>query len=212
MGPEKSSPVPNTRLGASFSPRALFSGLIVFLLLHIFACAAGHQETAPGLEPPAGSGMVPSVPFYPQLDFQCGPASLAGVLNYHGAAVSPDEIARAIYRKGVRGTLSLDMVLYARDQGFSAEFYRGSFEDIVASVDACVPLVVMVDLGLGPVSASHYMVVVGYTREGVVVNSGEDQKKLMAWKSFLRGWARASRWTLRVAPRGHEQGINRGME
>lgn len=208
MEPQKSSPVPSAPSRASFPPRSLFAGLVVLLLLHLLACAAGHREAAP-----AGSGMIQGVPFYPQLDYQCGPASLAGVLNYYRAALSPDEIARAIYRKrGVRGTLSLDMVLYARDRGFSAEFYRGSVGDIVASVDAGAPLVVMVDLGLGPVSASHYMVVVGYTREGVVVNSGEDQKKLMAWKSFLPGWDRSSRWTLRVLPKGYEEKIKKGME
>ncbi|NIW44576.1 MAG: hypothetical protein GWN30_07355, partial [Gammaproteobacteria bacterium] len=63
------------------------------------------------------------VPFFPQLDYQCGPASLAGVLNYYGDHVGPDEIAEAIYRENIRGTVSLDMVLYVRKRGFASTWY-----------------------------------------------------------------------------------------
>ena len=161
-------------------------------------CAAGPDNVTSGVSQSIGSGRVNKVPFYPQVSFQCGPASLAGVLNFFGEGVTPDEIAEAIFRRDIRGTVTLDMVLYARRRGFFAEWYNGSVDDIRRSVDGSVPLIVMVDLGFAGVPKNHFMVVVGYTPEGVIANSGKTREKLISWKAFLARWNRTKRWALRI--------------
>jgi ABC-type bacteriocin/lantibiotic exporter with double-glycine peptidase domain len=163
-------------------------------------CTAGPGTGAPDSPTAIGSGKVERVPFYPQLSYQCGPACLAGVLNFYGDGVTPNEIGEAIFRKHIRGTVTLDMVLYARNRGFSARWYSGSVDDIRRSVDQGVPLIVMVDLGFANVSNNHYMVVVGYRPEGVIAHSAKTPEELITWKHFLTRWDRTQRWTLRIEP------------
>jgi hypothetical protein len=176
----------------------LASAFALFSLFIFQGCAAGPDNVTSEVSPSIGSGRVDKVPFYPQVSFQCGPASLAGVFNFFGEGVTPDEIAEAIFRRDIRGTVTLDMVLYARKRGFFAEWYNGSVDDIRRSVDERVPLIVMVDLGFASVSKNHFMVVVGYTPEGVIANSGKIREKLIPWKAFLARWNRTKRWALRI--------------
>ena len=183
------------------APQLLFRLALAFVLFSFIifqGCAAGPDNATSEVSPSIGSGKVNKVPFYPQVSFQCGPASLAGVLNFFGEGVTPDEIAEAIFRRDICGTVTLDMVLYARKRGFFAEWYNGSVGDIRRSVDERVPLIVLVDLGFASVSKNHFMVVVGYTPEGVIANSGKTREKLIPWKTFLARWNRTKRWALRI--------------
>jgi hypothetical protein len=187
------TPIRALHLLARLVPALVLSSLIIFQ-----GCAAGPDIVASEVSASIGSGKVDKVPFYPQVSFQCGPASLAGVLNFFGEGVTPDEIAEAVFRKDIRGTVTLDMVLYARKRGFLAEWYNGSVDDIRRSVDDGVPLIVMVDFGFANVRKNHYMVVVGYTPEGVIANSGKTREKLISWDYFLARWDRTKRWALRI--------------
>jgi len=183
------------------APQLLFRlapAFVLFSLIIFQGCAAGPDTVTSEISPSIGSGRVDKVPFYPQVSFQCGPASLAGVLNFFGEDVTPDEIAEAIFRTDVRGTVTLDMVLYARKRGFLAEWYNGSVDDMRRSIDERAPLIVMVDLGFASIRKNHFMVVVGYTPEGVIANSGKTRQKLIPWKTFLACWNRTKRWTLRI--------------
>jgi len=172
---------------------------VLFLLLVPLAGCAG---TLPGaFSPPAGAAQLANVPFFPQLDYQCGPASLAGVLNYYGKKITPEEVAQAIFRKNIRGTVTIDMVLYAREQDFAATWFSGSVGEIVEAIDNRSPLIVMVDYGFSVISRNHYMVVVGYDPRGIVANSGTSRETHILWSDFLPIWERAKRWTLRIEPK-----------
>lgn len=162
------------------------------------ACAAAAPE---GFVPPSGGRMLAGVPFHPQEDHQCGPSSLATVLNFLGDPASPEAIAAAIYRPGLRGTVSLDLALYPRTRGFSTRFFRGSAADVAAEIDAGRPLLVMIDYGFSGVHYFHYMVVTGYDAEGVRVNSGRDRDMRVSWGRFLSQWSGADDWALSVTRR-----------
>ena len=142
--------------------------------------------------------MIQNVPFHPQEEFQCGPASLAGVLNHWNINVSPEEIASEIYSKSAKGTLNIDMVLYAEKTGLKARQYRGSMEDIKNKIDSGYPLIVLVDEGVLVYQRNHFMVVVGYGEEGILANSGREQHKFIPFKEFLRSWERTKFWTLLI--------------
>lgn len=164
---------------------------MIFALL--LSCAATPDPTEFG-----ASHIIASVPFYPQQEYQCGPASLAGALNYWGVSISPEDIAAEIYSEAAGGTLDIDMVLFAKRKGLEARQYQGSLDDIKRNVKRGYPIIVLVDQGFWLYQQNHFMVVVGYNEKEIVVNSGEEQLKSIRLKDFLRSWKKTKHWTLLI--------------
>jgi ABC-type bacteriocin/lantibiotic exporter with double-glycine peptidase domain len=165
----------------------------MFLLLAFLCSCTTTQEISQ-------SHIIENVPFYPQTSYQCGPASLAGVLNYWGVMVSPDEIAGKIYSASARGTLDIDMVLYAQRKGLLVTQYEGNIEDVRKHIDFHHPLIVLVGYGFSLIQKDHFMVIVGYNDHGVIVNSGKDKEKFISETDFLKPWAKTKFWTLLIKP------------
>ena len=167
---------------------------LLLIFFFIYSCAGSPLKESGTVR------IIPNVPFYAQEVYQCGPASLAGVLNYWGLKISPGDIAGEIFSPAARGTLDMDMVFYAQKKGFEADQYTGSLEDLQKNVESRHPLIVLVDEGLWVYQKSHFMVVVGYGGGGLVVNSGKEQHKFIPRDHFLKIWERTKFWTLRIAP------------
>lgn len=142
--------------------------------------------------------LIDNIPFYPQEEYQCGPASLASVLNYWEVHVTPDDIAKEIYIESARGTLTIDMILYAQKKGLNASHYKASLEDLKKNIDSGYPVIVLVDYGISLYKVNHFMVVIGYNDYGVVVNSGKDKGKFISEKDFTKAWERTNYWTLLI--------------
>ena len=176
--------------------RRAFVSLCCCLLLT--ACATA---VPPRPSDAAKTRMISGVPFHPQEDFQCGPSSLATLLNFHGDPVTPEEIEHDIFRSDIRGTVTLDMGLYPRTRGFVSTFGRSSPEALVREIDSGHPAVVMVNEGFATIRKLHYMVVTGYDPEAVVVNSGRHEGMRLAWDDFLSTWEGADYWMLTISPK-----------
>ncbi|OHE59241.1 MAG: hypothetical protein A2Z47_07630 [Thermodesulfovibrio sp. RBG_19FT_COMBO_42_12] len=144
--------------------------------------------------------IIENVPFYPQETYQCGPASLAGVLNYWGINIIPDDVAKEIYSEAAGGTLNIDMILYAQRKGLNAIQYKGSTEDLKKNVESGYPVIVLVDHGFSVYQINHFMVVVGYNEHGLIVNSGKDKGKFISAEDFVNAWKKANFWTLLIKP------------
>jgi len=179
----------------NFLKIALFFYCSVLLLLSVTLFSCSTPERVRG-----GSGRVlEGVPFYPQERYQCGPASLASVLNYWGVNVSPEEIASDIYSKTAKGTLDIDMVSYVLGKGLEADIFAGGMDDITRSINEGHPLIVLVDYGFWVYQQNHFMVVVGYDSNGIIVNSGSEKLKFIASGDFLKLWEKTNFWTLSVS-------------
>lgn len=145
--------------------------------------------------------LIDGVPFFPQSRYQCGPASLAAVLNFYGDLIRPETISNEIYRQDIRGTVSLDLVLFARQHGFDARWFQGELRSIKTAIDKGKPIIVMVDKGIGFIRAYHFMVVIGYGEEVIIVNSGKSMAKQILWKTFSTEWKKTQNWMMLVTPK-----------
>jgi ABC-type bacteriocin/lantibiotic exporter with double-glycine peptidase domain len=170
-------------------------GFSFLILLMLLSCAGPSSNL-----PTKGSRTVDGVPFYPQEEYQCGPASLAGVLSYYGLKVTPAEIAAEIFSRHARGTLDMDMVFCAQKRGMKAEQYSGSIEDLRHNIDSRRPLIVLIDEGFWVYQKSHFMVLVGYGEKSVLVNSGKEEHKVLSQDSFSKTWEGTKFWTLKITP------------
>ncbi|PIP08619.1 MAG: hypothetical protein COX51_03550 [Syntrophobacteraceae bacterium CG23_combo_of_CG06-09_8_20_14_all_50_8] len=169
--------------------------IFILMLPLVFSCMTTRNLPEPGT-----ARMIENVPFFPQETYQCGPASLAGVLNYWGVKVFPEAIAAKIYSRSAKGTLNLDMVLYAQDKGLQVIQYKGSIKDLKKNIDLGYPAIVLVDYGFWVYQQNHFMVVVGYNEKGVITNSGKNRLKFIREEDFLKPWERTDFWTLLIKP------------
>jgi len=163
---------------------------ILYILLFIFILL-----TAPAY---AQENIINSVPFFPSEDFQCGPASLAMILNFLGMKITVEEIAKEIYSKGAQGTADFDMIMFVQKKGFKSKYYSGSLEDIKEKIKANKPLIVMTDEGYWFYKKYHFMVVVGFDSESVIVNSGTKMHEKINMEDFKKKWSKTSFWTLLI--------------
>ncbi|MEW6374777.1 MAG: C39 family peptidase [Thermodesulfobacteriota bacterium] len=169
--------------------------LLLLILSWLLSCAG-----IPSIKESKSLHLIENVPFFPQETYQCGPASLAGVLNYWGISVSPEDVAAEIYSKSAKGTLNLDMILYAEKKGLKADYYKGTLEELKGKIDSGYPVIVLVDYGFWIYQQNHFMVVVGYDENGVIANSGRDRLKPISLKDFMKSWKRTQFWTLLITP------------
>ena len=182
-------------------PAFLLPPLLLTLLL-FSSCAGttgGARAGGNDFENPV-SRVLRKVPFYPQADHQCGPASMAEVLDYYGSKATPESIAASIYSKTAKGTLGIDMLIYPGRAGFKARQYSGSKRDIRKEIDLGRPLIVFVDYGFWVYQRGHFMVVAGYDSNGPVVHSVDGPFEHIPWDEFMGPWNRTGRWTLLITP------------
>ncbi|MEG6548881.1 cysteine peptidase family C39 domain-containing protein [Desulfocurvibacter africanus] len=179
---------------------------ILLVALTLVACAAcagrgPDSQMLPAGLLPAEEQVISGVPFHSQGVGECGPASLAGVLNFHGDPATPEEIAADVLRTNLRGSLTLDLALWPRSRGFTTRWYAGSVRDILDKTGQGLPLLVMLDQGFGPVSANHFVVLLGHAPDAIIINDGARGPGVrMDWSRFLSQWERAGFWTLLVEP------------
>jgi predicted double-glycine peptidase len=90
------------------------------------------------------------------------------------------------------------MLLYVNKKGLYALQYIGSWDDLKKKINNKYPLIVLVDYGFSVYQANHFMVVVGYNDDGVVVNSGKTEHMFIDKEKFLKAWKRTNYWTLLI--------------
>ena len=186
--------------------RTMRKTLFLAILVGLVSLRCGRQGYIPlekgGPEDREIGHYISNVPFFTQSKYQCGPAALASVLNYYGCRVTPDEIAEAIYRKRLKGTLSIDLTLFARRMGFNARAFKGSISDLKGHISKDRPLIVFQDLGYSLLPIRHFSAVVGYddVKGILVLHSGKRKNKVISYEKFLRSWAEMDYWTLLILP------------
>jgi predicted double-glycine peptidase len=181
----------------------VFAGVLLLGLV-VSGCATLESRTLLKNPPPEipPSAELKSVPFFPQEDYQCGPASLATVLSVKGRNITPSDLTKLVFLPGRKGSLQVEMRSATRQQGMLAVTMAGRMKDLFTEVNNGNPVVVLQNLGLSWYPRWHYAVVIGYDlpRENVILRSGTIERQVMAMTTFEHTWKRSNYWGIVVVP------------
>lgn len=159
------------------------------------------------LSPPLADGLpasapkkieLDSTPFFPQEDYQCGPAALATLLTASGVEVAPDALTPQVFLPERRGSLSLELIGAARRHGRLPYVLETTADEMVDELEAGRPVLVLQNLGVSQLPRWHYAVLIGYDagRNVAILRSGREQRLEMKWQRFAGSWHRGGRFAM----------------
>ena len=142
------------------------------------------------------------VQFFPQEDYQCGPAALAMSLKAAGLDVTPEVLVDQVYIPARRGSLQVEMLATARRKGLIAYPLAPSLEDVIREIAAQTPVIVLQNYGVSWFPIWHYAVVVGYDleRSEFVLRSGHKQRLVIPTTVFEYLWKDGDYWSMVAVP------------
>jgi hypothetical protein len=182
------------------------TGLSFIFALLLAGCAAIAPQThalktsrPPVLAPRAE---LVDVPFFPQQEYQCGPAALATVLNAAGVGITPEALVQQVYLPGRKGSLQVEMLAATRRNGMLAYELAPALTDLITEVAAGNPVVVLENFGVPISPLWHYAVVVGYDIDAgkLILRSGLTRRETMPLVLFERLWSHGDYWAMLALP------------
>lgn len=137
-----------------------------------------------------------TTPFFPQEDYQCGPAALATLLGASGVEASPAALVDEVYIPARRGSLQTELLAAARQRGRIPFVVDPGADALAALLADGYPVLVLLNLGVRSWPIWHYAVVIGYEHGArrVLLRSGTTRRARMSWRRFRGAWARANDW------------------
>lgn len=181
---------------------ARFAAGIFLILLALTGCASLVPQTMNLRSAwPAGVPdrvLLAGVPFYPQQDYQCGPAALATTLVHSGVKVTPDDLVGQVYLPARKGSLQVEMQAAPRRYGIVSYPLAPRFDALLREVAAGNPVLVLQDNGVWPFSNWHYAVVAGfdYPAGELLLRSGEDRQLAIPFTIFEYTWKKSNYWSM----------------
>jgi thioredoxin-like negative regulator of GroEL len=141
------------------------------------------------------------VPFFPQDEYQCGPAALAMVMSFAGSRVRPEGLVNEVWLPARRGSLQVEMLATPRRHGQVSYRLEPRYSDLLREVAAGHPVVVLQDVGM-MLPEWHYAVVNGfeYGTGTVFLRSGLQMRQKMPFSYFERTWLAGKYWAMVVLP------------
>lgn len=183
--------------------RLCAGGLVFFVIVLTAGCATLQTDriraTAEVFPDPVE---LTSVPFFPQEEYQCGPAALATVLTWSGIQVTPSDLAPQVYIPERQGSLQLELIGAARRHGRIPYVLQPQLESLLAEVATDNPVVILQNLSLPWYPIWHYAVVVGFDLKSdrLVLRSGREKRREVPFRVFERTWRRSQYWSMVVMP------------
>jgi Tetratricopeptide repeat/Peptidase_C39 like family len=155
--------------------------------------------------PPAGIPSrveLPGVPFFPQEEYQCGPAALATVLVHRKVAVTPEQLVPQVYLPERKGSLQVEMLAAARRRGMVSYALAPRLEDVLRELAAGNSVIVLQDIGIWPFENWHYAVAFGYDLETgeLLLRSGERERQVLPFAVHEYVWRRSGHWSMVAVP------------
>ncbi|TDR54886.1 TPR repeat protein [Halomonas ventosae] len=177
---------------------------LVLLTLVLAGCASTPQLAESTEHELPRRALLEDIPFHGQRDYQCGPASLAMVLNASGVPAKVDTLIPQVFLPGREGSVQPEMLGTVRRHGRIPFRIRGSLDALLTEIDAGHPVVVMQNLSLPAWPVWHYAVAIGFDldEETLILHSGMEPERVESFKRFDATWARSDRWAFVALPPG----------
>ena len=180
-----------------------------FLLLAALSGCASLVPQTMGLRDawPAGVAIrtdIDEVPFFPQQEYQCGPAALAMTLVNAGAQVTPEELVRLVYIPARQGSLQVEMLAAPRRYSKVSYLLAPRFDELLREVAQGNPVIVLQDIGVWPITNWHYAVVTGfdYPAGELYLRSGDTKRQAIPFTIFEYTWKKSNYWAMVTMPPG----------
>lgn len=172
------------------------------ILLFLLAGCASYSRPQIINSFPERAFLIQDVPFFPEKDQLCGPASLQSLFAYWGKPVPREEISNAIYLPQIKGAFNFDLINFARSKGFPTDLPAGSLEEIERQVRARHPVIAFLNLGNSFFPLGHYIVIVGYDHlnQELIFHSGRNEFEKISYTTFANQWKSTGRWMLIILP------------
>ena len=183
-------------------PALRWGPLALAALLLLTGCAGRQLQLSAGSERLPAQVELGETPFFPQDDYQCGPAALATMLVQRGVQTSPEALLPSVYLPSRKGSLKIELVASARQHGQLVYPLQPNLDALLAQLAAGHPVLVMQNLGLDWYPQWHFAVAVGYDRERrqLVLRSARTRRWVTDFTAFDKTWARAGRWAVLTLP------------
>jgi hypothetical protein len=170
--------------------------VLVLLTLTLAGCASTPRLAESTEERLPRQVLLDEIPFHGQRDYQCGPASLAMVLNNAGVDVGVDDLIPQVFLPEREGSVQPEMLATVRRHGRIPFVIEGQLGALLTEVAAGNPVVVMQNLSLPAWPVWHYAVAIGFDldTQDLILHSGMEPKRLESFRRFDATWARSERW------------------
>lgn len=141
-------------------------------------------------------------PFFPQSEYQCGPAALATALAHLRVPVTADDLVDQVYIPARKGSVQIEMLAAPRRYGMVSYALSPNLADVLREIAAGNPVVVLQNYGAGPIDRWHYATAIGFdTAWGtLILRSGERERHRMLLPMFEYTWQRAGNWAMVAVP------------
>ena len=166
------------------------------LLAGLAGCAAS-PPLAEGLSPQAPRSIeLSATPFFPQEEYQCGPAALATLLRASGIEIEPQALTPQVFIPGRLGSLQAELIGATRRHGRLPYPLATTADELIAELAEGRPVLVLQNLRASRWPKWHYAVLIGYdaTRNVALLRSGTQERLEMRWQRFAGTWHRGGRW------------------
>lgn len=146
--------------------------------------------------------VLDDVPFYPQERYQCGPASLAMMLNSQGLDTNPEVLRDLVYIPGREGSLQVEMVAAGRAHNMLVYPLDGSLESLLEEVAAGNPVLVMQNLLFNWWPQWHFAVVIGFDpqKQTIILHTDTRERHETSVEVFMNTWSRSDNWAAVMLP------------
>ena len=172
---------------------------MICIVCQLSSCAGQDPILRSALPQAEDSGVeLSDTVFFPQKDYQCGPAALATLIVHAGKKVSPGHLEEKIYLPDRKGSLQVELVAASRGYDLIPYVIDPSFTALLAEIRAGRPVLVLQNLGLAAFSLWHYAVVIGYDTEEdtMILRSGTVRRQMVSARRFLVSWRQSGSWAM----------------